>query len=216
MKSTVSGHAQLHHTHTPSWAFQSLVRPAKDPKSRKCGHQRVVTVHAEKSGLQRLLQPLEGLSKEEDVNFRWNPANLRWEKSRTKMADDASMMITPMIGEPYLVWPAVHNYLQRKKLKTISPEEAYKMQQKNKAVLVDVREEKYFNQQHAAGCVNVGLFRSVQGRTPLDNLKRLAMAGFAMEATGLTFAVCMYTVFASRSSPRSKVATQHCAMCNAC
>lgn len=103
MKSTVSGHAQLHHTHTPSWAFQSLVRPAKDPKSRKCGHQRVVTVHAEKSGLQRLLQPLEGLSKEEDVNFRWNPANLRWEKSRTKMADDASMMITPMIGEPYLV-----------------------------------------------------------------------------------------------------------------
>ena len=60
------------------------------------------------------------------------------------------------------------------------------MQQKNKAVLVDVREAKYFDKAHAAGCVNVGLFRSVEGRTPLDNLKRLAMAGFAMEATGDT------------------------------
>ena len=58
------------------------------------------------------------------------------------------------------------------------------MQQKNKAVLVDVREAKYFNKEHAAGCINVGLFQSVQGRTRLDNLKRLAMAGFAMEATG--------------------------------
>lgn len=59
------------------------------------------------------------------------------------------------------------------------------MQQKNKAVLVDVREAKYFNKEHAANCVNVGLFRAVEGRTRLDNLKRLAMAGFAMEATGV-------------------------------
>ena len=58
------------------------------------------------------------------------------------------------------------------------------MQQKNKAILVDVREAKYYNKGHASGCLNVGLFRSVEGRTPLDNLKRLAMAGFAMEATG--------------------------------
>ena len=75
--------------------------------------------------------------------------------------------------------------------------QAYKLQQRNKAVLVDVREEKYFNKQHAAGCVNVGLFRSVQGRTPLDNLKRLAMAGFAMEATGMLFGVCVHRVSTS-------------------
>ena len=97
----VSSYAQVHHT--PSWAFQSVVRPVKHSRTGKAAHRRVVTVQAEKSGLQRLLQPLEGLTKEEDVSFRWNPANLRWEKSRTKMADDASMMITPMIGEPYLV-----------------------------------------------------------------------------------------------------------------
>lgn len=66
----------------------------------------------------------------------------------------------------------------------VSCSQAYKMQQKGKAVLVDVREAKYYGKGHAGDCVNVGLFRSVEGRTPLDNLKRLAMAGFAMEATG--------------------------------
>ena len=59
------------------------------------------------------------------------------------------------------------------------------MQQKGKAVLVDVREAKYFDKQHAENCLHVGLFRPVEGRTRLDNLKRLAMAGFAMEATGV-------------------------------
>ena len=62
--------------------------------------------------------------------------------------------------------------------------QAYNLQQKGKAVLVDVREAKYYEREHAAECVNVGLFRAVEGRSPLENLKRLAMAGFAMEATG--------------------------------
>lgn len=174
-------HAQP--SHSSLWAFRSYVHPAQIRRNSRRNARRSVEVKAEKSGLQRLLQPFEGFSKEEEVSFRWDPANLRWAKSKGKLADDAEMMITPLIGEPYMVWPAVHNYLQRKKLKTISPEEAYKMQQKNKAVLVDVREANNYNKAHAAGCVNVGLFRSVEGRTPLDNLKRLAMAGFAMEAT---------------------------------
>ena len=62
--------------------------------------------------------------------------------------------------------------------------QAQQLQQRGKAVLVDVRETKYYDQQHAEGCLHVGLFRPVEGRTRLDNLKRLAMAGFAMEATG--------------------------------
>ena len=61
-----------------------------------------VVVKAEKNGLQRLLQPFEGFSKEEEVSFRWDPANLRWAKSKGKLADDAEMMITPLIGEPYM------------------------------------------------------------------------------------------------------------------
>ena len=104
---TVSAHAQVQHTQRPSCAFQALVRPSQHQRNGKCSSSRSVTVRAEKSGLQRLLQPFEGLSKEEDVSFRWNPANLRWEQSKTKMADDASMMITPLIGAPYLVSPAL-------------------------------------------------------------------------------------------------------------
>lgn len=80
--------------------------------------------------------------------------------------------------------------------------QAYNMQQKNKAVLVDVREAKYYNKGHASGCLNVGLFRSVEGRTPLDNLKRLAMAGFAMEATGE----------GQGQTPRKSTQASHCVL----
>ncbi|DBA86175.1 hypothetical protein WJX77_006978 [Trebouxia sp. C0004] len=175
--------AHVQHAHISSWAFHAHVRPVKLQRNITRTTRSSIVVKAEKNSLQRLLQPFEGFSGKEEVSFRWDPANLRWAKSKGKLADDAEMMITPLIGEPYMVWPAVHNYLQKKKLKTISPEEAYKMQQKNKAILVDVREAKYYKKGHASGCLNVGLFRSVEGRTPLDNLKRLAMAGFAMEAT---------------------------------
>ena len=73
--------------------------------------------------------------------------------------------------------------------------QAYNLQQKGKAVLVDVRETKFFQKEHAAECINVGLFRAVEGRSPLENLKRLAMAGFFMEATGtvLHLLPCMTT-----------------------
>lgn len=66
-------------------------------------------VKAEKNGLQRLLQPFEGFSKEEEVSFRWDPANLRWAKSKGKLADDAEMMITPLIGEPYMARTQVYS-----------------------------------------------------------------------------------------------------------
>jgi rhodanese-related sulfurtransferase len=107
----------------------------------------------------------------------------RWVKSKGKLAEDADMMVTPMIGSPYLVWPAVHSYLKRKRLQTISTQEAYNLVNKGKAVLLDVREERYFNRQHAEGAINVGLFREVQGRSTLENIKRIAMAGLAMTAT---------------------------------
>ena len=74
------------------------------------------------------------------------------------------------------------------------------MQQKGKAVLVDVREAKYFDKQHAENCLHVGLFRPVEGRTRLDNLKRLAMAGFAMEATGVA-SVCWHYLCPEWSLP---------------
>ena len=96
-------------THTQSLSlstkpFQSQRAPAKCLRTCKQQHvRRPSVVRAEKSGLKRLLEPFEGFSKEEEVSFRWDPANLRWAKSKGKLADDASMMITPLIGEPYMV-----------------------------------------------------------------------------------------------------------------
>lgn len=94
--------AHAHNAQASSWAFRSYLHPSKMQKNRRVARQPVVT-QAEKSGLQRLLQPFEGFSKEEEVSFRWDPANLRWAKSKGKLADDAEMMITPLIGEPYMV-----------------------------------------------------------------------------------------------------------------
>ena len=84
-------------------AFQSQRNPAKCFRSCRQHVRRPIAVRAEKSGIKRLLEPFEGFSKEEEVSFRWDPANLRWAKSKGKLADDASMMITPLIGEPYMV-----------------------------------------------------------------------------------------------------------------
>lgn len=94
-------HAQP--AHSSLWAFRSHVHPAQIHRTIRRNAQLSVKVKAEKSGLQRLLQPFEGFSKEEEVSFRWDPANLRWAKSKGKLADDAEMMITPLIGEPYMV-----------------------------------------------------------------------------------------------------------------
>jgi hypothetical protein len=50
--------------------------------------------------------------------------------------------------------------------------------------LVDVRLKEQFDAQHAEGSVSVPLFRYVEGDSKWDKLKRLAMASFAMQATG--------------------------------
>jgi hypothetical protein len=104
---SVVAHAQ--HAHISSWAFHPNVHPMKLQRTITSTTRSSVVVKAEKNGLQRLLQPFEGFSKEEEVSFRWDPANLRWAKSKGKLADDAEMMITPLIGEPYMASTQVHS-----------------------------------------------------------------------------------------------------------
>lgn len=50
--------------------------------------------------------------------------------------------------------------------------------------LVDVRVVDNFNYSHIEGSVSIPLYRPVQGDSMFDNIKRLAMASFAMKATG--------------------------------
>ena len=63
--------------------------------------------------------------------------------------------------------------------------QAHNLQQKGKAVLVDVRAKWNFEGEHIADAISLPLFRGVEGKTPWDTLKRLVMTvGFAMKATG--------------------------------
>lgn len=55
--------------------------------------------------------------------------------------------------------------------------------QKQGWTLVDVRVASNFEKDHIAGSINIPLYRDVQGNRAVDNLKRLAMASFAMRAT---------------------------------
>lgn len=57
--------------------------------------------------------------------------------------------------------------------------------QKDGWILLDVRVEENFIYEHIKGSASVPLYRPVQGNSIFDNAKRLAMASFAMKATGM-------------------------------
>ena len=75
-----------------------------------------------------------------------------------------------------------HTALQAGGLESVEPERALELQSKG-ATIVDIRTADKYAKKHIAGSVNVPLFRPVQGRSPADNAKRLAMAFFQMTAT---------------------------------
>lgn len=58
--------------------------------------------------------------------------------------------------------------------------------QKEGWILLDVRVEENYIYEHIKDSVSVPLYRPVQGNSVFDNAKRLAMASFAMKATGAT------------------------------
>jgi len=93
-----------------------------------------------------------------------------------------NVVIQPKSGTAYTVWPVVHMELEKKGLKGVGPEEALKLQSQG-WTLVDVRIEGDFEKGHAAGAVSLPLYRFVAGNSVWDNIKKVAMAGFAMKAT---------------------------------
>ncbi|KAK3250867.1 hypothetical protein CYMTET_39778 [Cymbomonas tetramitiformis] len=92
--------------------------------------------------------------------------------------------VIPKSGSAYTLWPVVHSELMDRNLQSIDGSKALQMQKKG-AIVVDVREAKQFEQCHIDGAINVPMFQPVQGNSTFDNLKRLAMAAFAMQATGV-------------------------------
>ena len=106
----------------------------------------------------------------------------RWVRAPNKKVDPSMLVVTPKSGMPYTVWPVMHTYLSRKKLKTINQEQALSMVSKG-AILLDVRLAMDFEKEHAEGALNVPLFRITAGNSNWDNIKRVVMAGLNMRAT---------------------------------
>ena len=57
-------------------------------------------------------------------------------------------------------------------------------------ILLDCRLANNFENAHIEGSVSVPLYRGVEGRSMMDQVKRLAMASFAMTATGVHIRCC--------------------------
>eukprot|EP00798_Chlamydomonas_sp_ICE-L_P021342 gene21342-28277_t len=101
--------------------------------------------------------------------FRYDPSMQRWLMDvRADKAMDTT--VTPYAGEAYTVWPVIHYQLKEKNLKGVDPEE------KRGWTLVDVRLEGDFYGQHAAGAVNIPLFRVVESNKPWDIVKKIVFA----------------------------------------
>lgn len=108
----------------------------------------------------------------------------RWVKAPNKKVDESMLVVTPMSGMPYTVWPVMHTYLTKKKLKSINKDQALAMMGKG-AILLDVRLAIDFESEHAKGAENVPLFRITAGNSNWDKVKRVVMAGLNMRATGM-------------------------------
>jgi rhodanese-related sulfurtransferase len=115
--------------------------------------------------------------------IRFDGTMLRWVRDdRIGELPKDSVVIETKTGSSYTIWPVVHTLLTEKRLKSVTPSEALKMQSQG-WTLVDVRIAGDYDALHAAGAINIPLFRFVQGNSFWDNVKKFAMASFAMKAT---------------------------------
>lgn len=107
----------------------------------------------------------------------------RWIRAPNAKPTKDMFTVTPLSGSAYTVWPVMHQYLTKKKLKSVNQDEALSLVKKG-AVLLDVRLAMDFDSEHAAGAVNVPLFRLTAGDGTWDKVKRVVMAGLNMRPTG--------------------------------
>jgi len=110
-------------------------------------------------------------------------AGARWVK------DDRVKFYNPTVttagGDEYIVWPVMHMWLTKNKLRSLPQEEALKMAKSGKAKFLDIRLAEDFAKEHIEGALNAPLFRVIPNDTGrlFDTIKRIAMAGIAMKAT---------------------------------
>lgn len=80
--------------------------------------------------------------------------------------------------------PTIHPLTHPPPAGSLPPTQAIDLVKSGKAVLVDIRLADDFAKEHAAGAVNVPLFRITAGDSGWDKAKRFIMASLVMKATG--------------------------------
>ena len=113
---------------------------------------------------------------------------LRWVRDTRKGVKSAVVNKT-LAGDEYTIWPVCHTYLVEKGLQSLTPAEAREAAGGG-AVLLDVRLRDSYDAEHAAGALNAPLFRDIEGGREgtagfFDQVKKIAMGGFAMVRGGL-------------------------------
>jgi rhodanese-related sulfurtransferase len=57
------------------------------------------------------------------VGFVFDPSMQRWIRSKNVEASKGMTQVVPLSGDPYTVWPVMHTFLTRKKLKSVTQDE---------------------------------------------------------------------------------------------
>eukprot|EP00249_Psilotum_nudum_P000155 c10559_g1_i1 orf=497-1192(-) len=77
-------------------------------------------------------------------------------------------------------WKVKRDYLMKKQVRSVNAKEAYRLQQKEGYVILDVRPEGNFKEEHPAGAMNVEIYRLIKEWTPWDIARRAAFAFFGI------------------------------------
>ncbi|KAL8550983.1 hypothetical protein ACS0TY_000168 [Phlomoides rotata] len=77
-------------------------------------------------------------------------------------------------------WKIKRQVLLEKKVRSVEPKEALRLQKENNFVILDVRPEAEFKEAHPAGAINVQIYRLIKEWTAWDIARRAAFAFFGI------------------------------------
>ncbi|OIT02062.1 PREDICTED: rhodanese-like domain-containing protein 14, chloroplastic [Nicotiana attenuata] len=77
-------------------------------------------------------------------------------------------------------WSTKRAYLLEKRVRSVEPKEALRLQKENNFVILDVRPEAEFKEAHPEGAINVQIYRLIKEWTAWDIARRLAFAFFGI------------------------------------
>lgn len=79
-------------------------------------------------------------------------------------------------------WKIKRQYLLEKRVRSVDVKEAFRLQNENNFVILDVRPEAEFKEAHPQGAINVQIYRLIKEWTPWDITRRVAFAFFGIFA----------------------------------